>query len=155
MDIQHIDWVNSVNLCEQLAASISHRPDTIVGLSRGGLVSARILADFLQIRHIFVLGISLYDGIDKKGKKPKIIQTLPSSAIKGKKVLLVDDVADSGLSLALAKEYLLKKGASELKIATIHYKPGSIIKPDYFVSTTQAWIVYPWEVHEFEKDKNK
>ena len=63
------------------------------------------------------------------------------------KILLVDDVADSGKSLQLVYEHLLKK-AKEIKTLTIFYKPWSSILPDYYVKETRAWIVFPWEFHE-------
>jgi hypothetical protein len=75
--------------------------------------------------------------------------------LKGKKVLLVDDIADSGRSLAVAKDYITKKGAKEVRTATLHYKPESASKPDYFVVTTTAWVVYPWERHEMERELEK
>jgi hypothetical protein len=70
-------------------------------------------------------------------------------------VLIVDDVADSGRSLTVAKEYILKQGAGEVKIATLHYKPVSMFKPDFFIGTTDAWIIYPWEVHEVERQRKR
>ncbi|MBI5228440.1 phosphoribosyltransferase [Candidatus Micrarchaeota archaeon] len=149
MEILQLSWSNAVKSCEKLAAKIDFEPDIVVGLSRGGLIPARILGDCLSLRHVFVLGISLYSGIGKKKTKPEIIQDLATFLVKGNKILLVDDVADSGTSLFTAKKYLLKKGAKSVRIATIHYKSGSLVKPDYFVSRTKAWIVYPWEAKEF------
>jgi hypothetical protein len=75
--------------------------------------------------------------------------------VKGKRILLVDDVADSGASLTVAKKYLRKLGASEIRIATLHYKPASAIKPGYFAETTEAWVNYPWEREETKKELKK
>lgn len=61
------------------------------------------------------------------------------------KVLVVDDVADSGRTLALVVAMLEKQGAKVVKTATLHYKLSSIVKPEFFVKETQNWIVYPWE----------
>ncbi|NHJ05630.1 MAG: phosphoribosyltransferase, partial [Candidatus Heimdallarchaeota archaeon] len=68
-----------------------------------------------------------------------------------KKILLVDDVSDSGRSLDFAIKHLSKFNYLEMKTATIHYKPKSIFKPDFFISETDKWIVYPWEYMEFTK----
>jgi hypoxanthine phosphoribosyltransferase len=70
-------------------------------------------------------------------------------------VLIVDDIADTGRSLAVAKDYVLRKGAKEVKVATIHYKPDSIFKPDYCIASTTAWVVYPWERNEVERELAK
>lgn len=157
MDLLKISWEATIKYCEQLALKINesnYKPDMLVGLSRGGLVPVRIMSDVLGINEVGVLGLSFYTGMGKKLNEPKITQELAID-ISGKKILLIDDVADSGRSLIAAKEYLLKKGAKEIKIATIHYKPISLFKPDYFVQTTSAWIAYPWERHEIERELRK
>jgi hypothetical protein len=68
--------------------------------------------------------------------------------IADKKVLVVDEVADTGKSLKLVKEHIIEKGATEVKIATVYYKPWSIVKPDYYERETSKWIVFPWEIKE-------
>jgi hypoxanthine phosphoribosyltransferase len=50
---------------------------------------------------------------------------------------------------------LERKGAAEVKIATIHYKPTASFRPDYFVMTTTSWIAYPWERYEMERELKK
>ena len=62
-----------------------------------------------------------------------------------RRVLLVDDVSDTGDSLMLAKEHVLAGSPGELKVATLHIKPWTSLRPDYHASETEAWIVYPWE----------
>ena len=71
--------------------------------------------------------------------------------VEGKKVLVVDDVADTGKSLALVKTHLKEEGATEMKIATIYYKPWSIVVPDWFERKTSRWIIFPWERKETVK----
>jgi hypoxanthine phosphoribosyltransferase len=57
-------------------------------------------------------------------------------------------VADTGESLILAQRHLLDQGARALKVATIHYKPWSKFKPDFYFLETDDWIMYPWEIRE-------
>lgn len=149
MNLLRINWDSAIKICEELSGKIDFKPDIIVGISRGGLVPARIMSDILGIKEVAILGIRFYKGMGKTEESPVITQDI-SIEIKGKRILIVDDVADSGKSLIFAKEYL--KGAKEVKTATLHYKPVSTYKPDYFVSSTTAWIVYPWEVHEIERE---
>ncbi len=152
MDLLRMSWDATIAHCEDLAAKIhDFRPQMIIGLSRGGLVPARIMSDMLDVREVGVLGVTFYKAMGKPVDFPKITQELTMD-LAGKRVLIVDDVADTGRSLMVAKDYLQRKGAKEIKIATIHYKPNSVFKPDYFVATTTAWIVYPWERHEIERE---
>lgn len=152
MDLLRMNWDSTISHCEELAGKIrDFKPQMIIGLSRGGLVPARIMSDILGIREVGILGVTFYKAMGKPSDFPTITQELTMD-LKGKRVLIVDDVADTGRSLMVAKDYLQRKGASEIKIATIHYKPNSMFKPDYFVASTSAWIVYPWERHEIERE---
>ncbi|RLG19701.1 phosphoribosyltransferase [Candidatus Micrarchaeota archaeon] len=151
MKLLKLTWPEVQNMCEQLAVLIKNsgfEPDVIVGIARGGWVPARILSDFLDHEQIASMRVEFYTKPGETKKKPKITQKV-STAIKGKRVLLVDDVSDSGNSLKLARESL--KGAKEVRTATLHFKPGSIFKPDYYIGETSDWIVYPWEAKETER----
>lgn len=155
MDLLRLNWDVTIAYCEELAAKMGgYRPDFIIGISRGGLVPARMMSDILGVKGVGILGMSFYTAMGKTSDSPVINQDL-SMDLKGKTVLIVDDIADSGRSLAVAKGYVLRKGAKEARVATIHYKPNSIFRPDYFVATTTAWVVYPWERHEIERELEK
>ncbi len=154
MDLLRISWDAAVKYCEQLASKIDFKPDVIIGISRGGLVPARILSDIMDNKNVAILGIIFYKGVGERTESPEITQDLTKD-LKGKKVLVVDDVSDTGKSLIVAKDYIAKKGAGEIKVATLHYKPHSKLKPDYYIGTTDAWIVYPWERHEVERELKK
>ncbi|MFH2024116.1 MAG: phosphoribosyltransferase [Candidatus Micrarchaeota archaeon] len=154
MDLLRINWDVAIKYCEQLASMIKHKPDVIIGISRGGLVPARILSDILAVKEIKIIGASFYTNIEKTKDTLSITQHI-SEELNDKSVLIVDDVADSGKSLKEVYDYIIKKGAKKIKTATLHYKPKSIFKPDYYVMITDAWIVYPWEVHETERELSK
>lgn len=157
MKLLTISWADTGRLCESLASAISSsgfRPDMIVGISRGGLVPARILSDIMGVRELFTIRVSFYTGVGKTATAPKIVQPLVER-LEGKRVLLVDDVSDTGRSLMVAKEHLKEMGAKEVKVATLHFKPHSKFKPDFFMSETDAWLVYPWEKHESAKELGK
>jgi len=122
-------------------------PDILVGIARGGWIVARLLSDFLDNSNVTSIRIEFYKGISETGEKPQITQPLIVD-VKDKKVLICDDVADTGYSLIAAVEHIKEKGAKEVKVATLHLKPWSSFKPDYFVVETDAWIIYPWEIRE-------
>jgi hypothetical protein len=126
------------------------KQDVNIGIGRGGLFVLRALQDFyiakgLRIPYT-VIAVERYKGIKRAGKVR--IKYLYSRFVRNRKVLLIDDVADQGISLKEAERACYEKGAKEVKTATVHLKPWSIIKPDFYVAETDAWIIYPWEVYE-------
>lgn len=133
-------------MCYRLARKIlrsGYKFDVIVAIGRGGWVPARYVADYLgNVLALAHMKVEHYTGIAKV-KKAKITEPV-STNVKGKRVLLIDDVPDTGDSIVIAKEHLLKKHAREVRVATLHYKPWSIFRPEYFVKETRCWVIYPW-----------
>jgi uncharacterized protein len=134
-------------------------PDIIVGISRGGWVPARVLSDLLENPNLANVKAECYVGIGQTMGKPKLTQCL-STDVFGKKVLIVDEVADSGRSLKLVSNHVLEQGANEIKTATLYCKPCSAFKPNYFEKETDSWVVFPWEIKEtiraiYEESKNE
>jgi hypoxanthine phosphoribosyltransferase len=125
-------------------------PDVIVGVSRGGWIPARIMSDLLEAPKLANVTAEFYVGVAETKHEPSITQPV-SLPVKDKNVLVVDDVADTGESLKLVNSYLKNRGASEIKIATIYYKPWSVIVPHYYEKETRYWIVFPWEQKETVK----
>jgi hypothetical protein len=146
-----ISWGKIDDLCQKLSEKISknYSPDIIIGIIRGGLVPARLISDLMHNKNIATMRVESYFGIGKR-KEPKITQKL-TVEIKNKSILLVDDVSDSGYSMKEAVKYLKKLHPSTIKTATLHYKPQSIFKPDYYIEETDKWIIYPWEINETKK----
>lgn len=137
-----------------------YTPDIIAGISRGGLVPARIISDLFLSQSkkptLAIMQIGFYSGIGKTEKEPIIYQDLPGH-IHGRKILLIDDVADSGVSLDFALKYLNMKKPMEVRIGTLYYKPWSMVEPHYYVEETESWIIFPHERYEFmaEQLRNK
>jgi len=122
-------------------------PDVIVGVSRGGWIPARIMSDLLENPKLANVTAEFYVGVAETRSEPVITQPV-SLPVKHKKVLVVDDVADTGESLKLVNVHLKKQGVSEIKIATIYCKPWSVTVPHYYIEETRCWIVFPWELKE-------
>jgi hypoxanthine phosphoribosyltransferase len=123
------------------------KPDIIVGVTRGGWVPARVLSDLLEIHVLVTVRVEFYLGVAETRNEPVMTQGV-SAVVAGKKVLVVDDVADTGKSLRLVREHIRQQGAAELRIATVYRKPFSIIAPDYYEKETRRWVVFPWETKE-------
>ncbi|MEM0014021.1 MAG: phosphoribosyltransferase [Zestosphaera sp.] len=127
------------------------RTDLVVGILRGGYIVARVLCDLLGISDIGVVEVKFYKGIEERAERPIITQPLTAD-VKGKSVLVVDDVADSGRTLEVVTEQTRLRGAKSVKTAVLYYKPRSIIKPDYYSHETIEWVVFPWELCEFIRE---
>jgi len=135
-----------LNLAEKIRKN-NFKPDIIVGVSRGGWPPARVMSDLLNNPNLANVRTEFYLGVAETKGEPTLTQPV-SMKVAGKKVLVVDEVADTGKSLKLVKEHIIEKGATEVKIATVYYKPWSIVKPDYYERETSNWIVFPWEIKE-------
>jgi hypothetical protein len=125
--------------------------DVIVGIARGGLLPARLFSDFLGVEWIEIIRAELYTAPATRKERPRIVRRAPRS-IRDKRVLLVDDVADSGDTLIEAVKHLERLGASQVKVAVLYLKPWSRFKADFYAQETDAWIIFPWErVETMEK----
>lgn len=141
-----LSWEEMENFCFTLTQKIERDNfDQIVAISRGGLVVGRILADFLNLP-ISLFTIQAYKEIGKQNI-PKITEKL-NAKVSNKKVLLVDEIVDTGNTLSLALSYLRKPKPLKIKVAVLFYKQKSKIVPDYFLFKTSAWVIFPYEVRE-------
>ena len=143
-------WNQIYRLLLKLAEAVrksGFEPDVIVGVSRGGWIPARIMSDLLETPKLANVTAEFYVGVAETKREPTITQPV-SLPVKDKKVLVVDDVTDTGESLKLVNSHLKNQGASEIKIATIYYKPWSVIVPHCYEKETRCWIVFPWEQKE-------
>jgi len=151
IEFEVVSWEKTYGMLLKLAHKIradGFKADLIVGICRGGWLPARVLSDLLGIPHMASVTVEFYSGVAERRKgKPRITQPL-AVHVKGKSVLIVDDVTDTGKSLRLAKSHLTKSGASQIKLATLYHKPWSTITPDYYEKKTRRWVVFPWERRE-------
>lgn len=151
MKVQYlsVSWKDYHILSQKIAAAIltHEKPfDVIVAIGRGGLTFGHLLSDFLRIP-ISSITIQSYTDIQKQGEV-HITDGL-SVHIADKRVLLVDDIADTGTTLKRAIEYLKEFHPSHITTATLFYKPHSTLRPDYFAKSTKQWILQPFEVTEW------
>src|SRR5207253_8381877 len=92
-----------------------YKPEIIVGVSRGGWPPARVMSDLLENPNLADMQVEFYKNIGVTAKRPKITQPVTSEVV-GKRVLVVDDVADSGHSLRVTVKHLARKGAREIRV---------------------------------------
>ena len=102
------------------------------------------MSDLLQNPNLANMRVEFYKDIGVRNKKPRITQPATMEVVR-KRVLVVDDVSDTGHSLRVVADHLRRKPVKELRVCTIYMKPQSIYRPDYFARTTRKWIIFPWE----------
>lgn len=147
------NWDHVYNLCRNIANDVNisgYKPDTVIALARGGWVAGRVVCDFLGINDLVSLKIEHYTGTAIAGAEPIIRYPITTDAISGKKVLIIDDIADTGKSIIYSNNYINTHNPKETRTAVLQYLTTSSIKPDYCgeVLTEFGWIIYPWNFME-------
>lgn len=143
-----LDWTTYLGLAQKLAATVlSHdgHLDQIVAISRGGLTLGHLFSDLMRIP-IDTIAIQSYTDIQTQGEL-RITEEL-RTPIAGKRIILVDDVADSGATLKRAIHYLETFHPASVLTVTMFYKPRSTFRPDFFAKKTTKWILFPYESTE-------
>ncbi|QSG07653.1 Hypoxanthine phosphoribosyltransferase [Halapricum desulfuricans] len=125
-------------------------PDVVVALARGGWFAGRTLCDFLGLDDLTSLKIEHYVGAAAKGDEPEVRYPMPEGSVEGKDVLIVDDIADTGQSMAHAAEYVRERDPGAVRTATLQLLGTSEFEPDFVGERLEqwAWIVYPWNFVE-------
>jgi hypoxanthine phosphoribosyltransferase len=148
---EFVDWEKCYQLCLNVYGKLARtafEPDVVVGMARGGWVPARILADLLVTGQTANVKVEFYRDVYETDESPRIVQPI-SGETRWKRVLLVDDIADTGRSLKAVVEHLKAQKVAELRTICLHVKPWTGFRPDFYAATTRAWVVYPWELKEF------
>lgn len=146
----NVTWTDFVTLSFRLGQKIQTSTqsfDLIVTIARGGLTLSQLLSDQLSLP-IASFTVQSYRDLQQV-KQPQISFGV-GGKIEGKKILLVDDVCDTGKTFVRGIAYLEELGAKKSDIATasLHFKPHAEYKPDFYVTETDKWVIYPYEVRE-------
>jgi uncharacterized protein len=122
------------------------RPDLMLGIARGGLLVTGALAYALDVKNTYTMNVEFYTGIDERLDVPMILPPVPDLVDLGEaRLLVVDDVADTGQTLALVKDFVAGKVA-ETRVAVLYQKPRSTVSCEYVWRATDRWIDFPWSV---------
>jgi len=145
-----VSWERFHQLARDLALAIhgaGFRPDLIVAIGRGGYMPARIVSDYLDIYDLTDIRIEHYHGV-RMERFARVRYPLTAD-IAGKRVLLIDDVSDSGGTFETAIRHLREHGEpAQLKTAVLHHKCVSSYTADFYAEEVREWhwIIYPWAV---------
>jgi len=131
-------------LAEQLATEPA--PDVVLAISRGGLVPAGMLGYRLGWRDMLLAAVVVYDDDGNMGEA-RFLQFPADDQLRGKRILIVDEVWDSGTTITAVSDRIRSAGGTPVT-AVLHYKPRRSmvgLVPDHFVVETDAWVVYPFK----------
>ena len=119
-------------------------PDLILGISRGGLLVAGALADALGVKNTATISVEFYTGIDERLELPMLLPPVPDLVdLSAARVLIADDVADTGATLELVHDFCVGRVAAT-RIAVLYEKSRTTINCEYVWRRTDDWITFPW-----------
>ncbi|GAA1832194.1 phosphoribosyltransferase [Pseudonocardia ailaonensis] len=130
-------------LAEQVADS-GYRPDLILSIARGGLFVAGALGYALGVKNLAVMNVEFYTGVGERLPLPVMLPPVPNAVdLSGATVLVADDVADTGATLRLVRDFCGGQVA-DVRCAVVYEKPGSEVRCEYVWRRTPLWINFPW-----------
>jgi hypoxanthine phosphoribosyltransferase len=138
-----VEWPLFGELSRALALKVvrSYDPEIIVGVATAGVVPGAVIAAILD-REFHSIVVSRRYQTDTERETPAVFGAVPA-AVRGKRVLLVDETCDSGETMRLAVNAVVNGGASEVRTA-VAFKTGSY-EPDFHALATESTIVLPWD----------
>ena len=146
-DREVLGWHEFGEASRELAAQVHQSgfvPDMVVAIARGGLLLAGSVAYALDVKSCGAINVEFYTGVDLRLDKPVLLSPmLDTPSVAGQRVLLVDDVSDSGRTLAMVLELLLSAQA-DVRSLCLYSKPETLLEPDYVWRKTSKWIAFPW-----------
>ncbi|MGW2836838.1 phosphoribosyltransferase [Streptomyces sp. NPDC001493] len=132
----------------QAVADDGYEPDVVLSIARGGVFVAGGLAYALDCKNIHLVNVEFYTGVGTTLEMPVMLAPVPNVVdFTRKKVLIADDVADTGKTLKLVRDFCLDHVA-EVRSAVIYEKPQSLVKCEYVWKKTDRWINFPWSVEK-------
>jgi uncharacterized protein len=151
-EIDLYTWDEIDAICRQLAAKIDEPFDLIVAVLRGGAIPGVILANHLGIDEVVAMKVVQPGQLRGAGRGSGayaaetgvVLVPLNPVSLEGRRVLVVDDVLDSGESMRLVLEKIRAQKPATVKLAVMQKKDYSRIEPDYYVEVKRNWLFYPW-----------
>jgi hypoxanthine phosphoribosyltransferase len=146
-DREIMTWADLGTGTRELAQAVyddGYRPDMVLAIARGGLLVAGALGYALGVKNTFSMNVEFYTGVDERLEMPMLLPPVPDLVdFHEQRVLIADDVADTGATLALVKDFCEGKVA-EVRCAVLYEKPRSTVSCEYVWRHTDRWIVFPW-----------
>ncbi|NAZ88552.1 phosphoribosyltransferase [Kineococcus indalonis] len=146
-DREVLTWSLFGEAVHELATTIAdggYRPDVLLGIARGGLPLAAGLAYALDVKETGTINVEFYTGVDSRLEEPVVLPpSVDLAELSGRRVLVVDDVADTGRTLAVVVD-MVRAAGGEPRSAVVYRKPTTRLEPEYSWRRTDRWIDFPW-----------
>ena len=144
---ERMTWDDLGDGARELAEAVladGYHPDMVLAIARGGLLVAGALAYALDVKNTFTMNVEFYTGVDERLEMPMILPPVPDLVdLDEARVLIADDVADTGRTLLLVKDFCAGK-VGEVRCAVLYEKPHSEVAAEYVWRRTDRWIDFPW-----------
>ena len=128
----------------RMVADDGYEPEMILSIARGGLCIGGALGYALAVKNTYTMNVEFYTGVDERLEVPRILPPAPDFVDLGQaKLLIVDDVADTGHTLKSVHDFCAGK-VGEVRTAVIYEKSHSVVQCDYVWKRTDLWINFPW-----------
>ncbi|HEY6963103.1 MAG TPA: phosphoribosyltransferase [Gaiellaceae bacterium] len=151
MEREVMQWEELGSASRELAEAVvddGWLPDIVLGIARGGLLVCGALGYALGVKNTFTMNVEFYTGVDERLPLPMILPPVPDLVdFADTRVLIADDVADTGETLKTVHDFLEGKVA-EVRTAVLYEKPRSAVKCEYVWRRTDRWIVFPWSARD-------
>jgi uncharacterized protein len=144
---EHLSWELFGSAAYELASDVitdGYEPDLILAIARGGLFLAGALGYAMEVKNVAVMNVEFYTGVDERLDVPVVLPPVPNTVdLSGARVLIADDVADTGATLRLVRDFCADHVA-DVRCAVLYQKPRSTIDCEYVWRRTDQWINFPW-----------
>lgn len=142
--VEAISWERFETLVRQLALQAERDdPQIILGIARGGLFPATMLSLILR-RELYAVRLTRRTNDTVVRRTPTWLAR-PPDKVRGRRVLIVDEIADSGQTIAVAADEARRMGASHVRTAVLYAHTWAAPRPDYVALTSDALILNPWD----------
>jgi hypoxanthine phosphoribosyltransferase len=142
-----LTWEAFGKAARELAQAVvdsGYRPDLIMSITRGGLLPAGAISYAMGIKNLHIINVEFYTGVDTRLPMPVLLPPVPSAIdLSGQRVLIIDDVADTGETLRMVRDFCAEHVA-ETRTAVLYEKPQSVVTCDYVWRRSSDWISFPW-----------
>ena len=146
-DLEVLTWPLYAQAARDLAEIVhddGYHPDLILAIARGGLLIAGSMSYALGVKNLHVMNVEYYTGVNERLDFPVILPPpLNLVDLAEARLLVVDDVADTGHTLALVRDFCVPQVA-QVRCAVLYEKPHSVVSCEYVWRRTDRWIDFPW-----------
>ena len=146
---ERLSWAEFGTAARELARQVAddgYEPDLVLAVARGGLLVGAALGYALDVKNTWTMNVEFYTGVEERLEVPMILPPVPELVdLETARMLIADDVADTGETLRLVKDFCAGK-VGEVRCAVLYEKSPSVVKCEYVWRRTDLWIDFPWSV---------